>query len=108
MEVRGDAERFPLVGPLVGALLEVLARSIGARRVLELGSGFGYSAAWWLRGLGEGGEVVLTEGDPARAQAGTAYLERLGHRGRFRYVVGDAVGALDRESGPFDVVFCDL
>ena len=52
--------------------------------------------------------MVLTDGDPDNAARGTAYLERLGHRGRFRYVVGDAIEALEREAGPFDVVFCDI
>jgi predicted O-methyltransferase YrrM len=108
MEAYGRERRFPLVGPAVGALLEVLARSIGARTVFEAGSGYGYSAAWWLRGLPPDGRVVLTDTDPRNAARGTTYLERLGHRGRFRWVVGDALEALAREPGPFDVVFCDV
>jgi caffeoyl-CoA O-methyltransferase len=108
MEARGARDGFPLVGPAVGALLEVLARAVGARRVLELGSGFGYSAAWWLRGMPSDGEVVLTEDDPALAKDGAAYLDRLGHRGRHAYVLGDAVESLGRATGTFDVVFCDL
>lgn len=108
MEAHGAAHRFPLVGPAVGSLLEVLARGIRAKTVFEMGSGFGYSAAWWLRALPADGTVILTDGDPDNAARGTAYLDRLGHRGRFRYVVGDALQALDREAGPFDVVFCDI
>ena len=108
MEAYGAERRFPLVGPAVGSLLEVLARSIRARRVFEMGSGFGYSAAWWLRALPADGSVVLTDGDAANAARGTAYLDRLGHAGRFRYVVGDAIEALSREKGDFDVVFCDI
>ena len=108
MEAYGAARRFPLVGPAVGAFLEVLGRAVSARTVFEMGSGFGYSAAWWLRALPPEGTVVLTDGDPKNAALGTAYLHRLGHRGRFRYVVGDALVALERESGPFDVVFCDI
>jgi predicted O-methyltransferase YrrM len=108
MEAYGRDRRFPLVGPAVGALLELLARAVGAKTVFEAGSGFGYSAAWWLRGLPPEGRVVLTDLDPGNAARGTAYLERLGHRGRFRWVVGDAIAALEREPGPFDVVFCDV
>jgi predicted O-methyltransferase YrrM len=108
MEAKAAAESFPIVGPAVGSLLEVLARSVAARRVLELGSGYGYSAAWWLRGMEPGGEIVLTEGDPARARMGTAFLERLGWRGRFRYVVGNALDCLAHRAGPYDVVFCDI
>jgi predicted O-methyltransferase YrrM len=112
MEEYGAGRRFPLVGPAVGSLLEVLARSIGARRVFELGSGFGYSAAWWLRAMTpaaeDGGQVVLTDLDAENARRGGAYLTRLGHAGKFRYEVGDALEAFAREDGPFDVVFCDV
>ena len=52
MERLGAERDFPIVGPQVGRLLEVLARSCGATRVLELGSGFGYSAVWFLRAVG--------------------------------------------------------
>ena len=52
MERIGAERNFPIVGPQVGRLLETLARACGARRVLELGSGFGYSAYWFLRAVG--------------------------------------------------------
>jgi predicted O-methyltransferase YrrM len=108
MEEHGRARRFPLVGPAVGALLEVLARSVGARRVLELGSGFGYSAAWFLRGMPRDGTVVLTDFEEENARRGSAWLDRMGFRGRFRYEVGDALEALRGAEGPLDVVFCDM
>jgi caffeoyl-CoA O-methyltransferase len=108
MEAYAKERRFPIVGPAVGALLEVLARAISARRVFELGSGFGYSAAWWLRGLPADGTVVVTDLDAENVARGTGYLDRLGHRGRYRYVREDAVAALRRERGPFDVVYCDI
>ena len=76
--------------------------------LLELGSGFGYSAAWWLRGMPPDGTVVLTDLDPDLVARGTAHLERLGHRGRFRYAVGEAIETLRRAHGPFDVVYCDV
>src|SRR5881409_3262098 len=52
MEAHADTIDFPAVGRLVGPLLELLARGIGARRVFELGSGFGYSAYWFARAVG--------------------------------------------------------
>jgi caffeoyl-CoA O-methyltransferase len=108
MEEAARERGFPIVGPAVGALLEVLARAVGARRVFELGSGFGYSAAWFLRALPPDGTVVLTDLSAENAREGASRLDRLGHAGRYRYAVGDAVEALRREPGPFDVVFCDL
>src|SRR5689334_10716983 len=69
------AERgFPIVGRATGRFLEVAARSIGARRVMELGSGYGYSAYWFARAVGEQGEIVCTDGDPANAERAQQYL----------------------------------
>src|ERR1041384_3009178 len=61
MEEMARARRFPIVGPLVGRLLEVLTRSIGARRIFELGSGYGYSALHFARAAGAGSSVHCTE-----------------------------------------------
>src|ERR671922_2639228 len=68
MEAEGEARGFPIVGRQVGVTLELLARSIGARRVVELGSGFGYSAYWFARAVGPGGEVICTDSDPENAK----------------------------------------
>src|SRR5439155_18220472 len=67
LEMEADARErgFPIIGRMVGVAIEILARSIGARRVFELGSGYGYSAYWFARAVGQGGEVHLTDGDPA-------------------------------------------
>jgi len=108
MEAEGAARGFPIVGRAVGVTLELFARSIGARRVMELGSGFGYSAYWFARGVGEGGEVHCTEGDPANAAAAERYLTEAGLRDRVTYHVGDAVEQMAAIEGEFDVVFCDI
>ncbi|MGH2651939.1 MAG: O-methyltransferase, partial [Actinomycetota bacterium] len=47
MEAEAEANGFPIIGRIVGVTVEVLVRSVGARRVFELGSGFGYSAYWF-------------------------------------------------------------
>ena len=49
MEAEGKERGFPIIGRLVGVTVELLARSVGAARVFELGSGFGYSAYWFSR-----------------------------------------------------------
>jgi len=108
MEAEGARRHFPIVGRTVGVTLELLARSIEARRVFELGSGFGYSAYWFARAVGEDGEVHCTDGDPANERAAAAYLARAGLWGRVRYHVGDAVTALGETDGSFDVVYCDI
>jgi len=110
LEMEAEAERrgFPAVGRMVGVSLELLARSIGARRVFELGSGFGYSAYWFARAVGEGGEVHCTEGDAANVDQGRAFLERAGLGDRVRWHVGDALTSFEGVDGDFDVVFVDM
>lgn len=108
MERIGTERNFPIVGPQVGRLLEVLARAVRARNVLELGSGFGYSAFWFLRAVGPTGRVILTEGSAQRASEAETFLSRAGFAGRFRIEVGSALDIAGPLEGPFDVVFNDI
>jgi predicted O-methyltransferase YrrM len=108
MEQEARERGFPIVGRNVGVTLEVLARSVGARTVVELGSGFGYSAYWFSRAVGAGGEVHCTDGDPDNEGKALAYLGRAGLDGPIRYHVGDAVERLASLEPPFDVVYNDV
>lgn len=108
MEAEGAARGFPIVGRTVGVTLEVLARSVGARRVMELGSGFGYSGYWFARAVGPGGEVHCTDGDPANVEAGRSYLDRAGLGDRVMWHAGEALATFATLDGEFDVVFSDI
>ncbi len=108
MEARAREHGFPIVGRAVGRFLELAARAIGARRVMELGSGYGYSAYWFARAVGPDGEVVCTDSDPDNAALAADYLGRAGLGERVRYRVGDALEGFGAESGDFDVVYCDV
>jgi caffeoyl-CoA O-methyltransferase len=108
MEAEGKERDFPIVGRNVGVTLEVLARSVGARRVMELGSGFGYSAYWFARAVGVGGEVHCTDGDPDNAAKAETYLSRADLWDRVTYHVGDAVEQLATLEGTFDIVYDDI
>ena len=108
MEALAEERDFPIVGRLVGVTLELLARAIGARRVLEMGSGYGYSAYWFARAVGTGGEVDMTEGDPANLDRAIDYLSRAGFTDRVHPWVGDALEIIDSLPGEFDVIFCDI
>jgi predicted O-methyltransferase YrrM len=110
LEMEAEAERrdFPAVGRVVGTTLEVLARAVGAGRVFELGSGFGYSAYWFARAVGEGGEVHCTENDPQNVEAGQAWLGRAGFGSRVEWHTGDALASFAAVEGEFDVVFVDI
>lgn len=108
MEALAKERSFPIVGRVVGATLEMLARAIRARRVFELGSGYGFSAYWFSRAVGEGGEVTLTDLDPDNARQAEEYLTRAGLWGPCRFMVSDAVTALAATQGEFDIVYCDV
>lgn len=108
MEAEARERRFPIVGRNVGVTLEVLARSTGARRVVELGSGFGYSAYWFSRAVGDEGEVHCTDGDPRNEEKALDYLRGAGLEGPIRYHVGDAVEQLAHLDAPFDIVYNDV
>jgi caffeoyl-CoA O-methyltransferase len=108
MESLAKERDFPIVGRTVGVTLEVLARAIGARRVLEMGSGYGYSAYWFARAVGPEGEVHMTEGDAGNQEKAVAYLEGADLAGRVRSHVGNALDIIEELDGEFDVVFCDI
>ncbi len=108
MEAEAEERRFPIINRLVGVTVELVARSIGARRVFELGSGYGYSAYWFSRAVGESGEIHCTDTDPANEPKALEYLARAGLARPIRWHIGDALETFGAVEGQFDVVFCDI
>jgi len=110
MERRAAETDFPIVGPASGWLCYQVARMIGARRVCELGSGFGYSTAWFARAVREngGGEVHHVVWDPGLSADARRYLDALGFGDLVAYHVGEAVQALGEMEGNFDLIFNDI
>jgi hypothetical protein len=80
MELLAAERSFPIVGPQVGQLLGVLAASVSAERVIELGSGFGYSAYWFARAVGPGGQVIRWRPRLARSSSAAASRTASGSR----------------------------
>ena len=108
MEALARERKFPIVGPLVGRLLLVLSRTIGARRVFELGSGYGYSALFFARAVGEGGEVHCTELSAENVGLAEGFLRRAGVWERIVYYREEATAALARIGGTWDLVYNDI
>lgn len=108
MEALARRRDFPIVGPVVGRALEVMARAAGARRVFELGSGYGYSAYFFARAVGEGGEVHCTELSAGNVALAQGFLERAGLWDRVTYHQAEARAALRRVGGTWDVVYNDI
>ena len=108
MEALGRERRFPIVGPLVGRHLMVLARAIGARRVFELGSGYGYSALHFAQAVGPSGEVHCTDLSEENVRLAEGFLRRAGVWERVTYHREDAATALRRVGGTWDIVYNDI
>lgn len=108
MEALAEAEGFPIIGRLCGRALEVMARAIGARRIFEMGSGFGYSAYWFARATGTDGEIHLTDMDPDNEKKALDFLGRAGLDAPIQYHVANAFDAFAETDGDFDIVYCDI
>jgi predicted O-methyltransferase YrrM len=110
METYAASRRFPIVGPVVGRLFYLLTRLAGARRVFELGSGFGYSTAWFAMAVRDngGGEVHHVVWDETLSKQAREYLGRLGLADVVRFAVNEAVAELRGSPGEFDVIFNDI
>ncbi len=110
MEAHARETNFPIIGPASGQLCYQLARLTGARRVFELGSGFGYSTAWFARAVREngGGEVHHVVWDDELSRRARGHLAALGYADLVRYHVSEAVEALRASDGPFDLIFNDI
>lgn len=110
MEAEAARTGFPIIGPAAGHFCYLLSRLVQARSVFELGSGFGYSTAWFARAVLEngGGTVHHTVWDRALSDRARDHLERLGLGAVVRYRVAEAVQALQEAEGLFDVIFNDI
>jgi len=107
MQARGARERIPILDAQSGALLHVLARAIGARRVVEVGTAIGVSTLQLARALPAGGELVSFEIDPERHAAAQAYVERDGLAAEVDLRLQDARTGLAELQGLFDLAFLD-
>jgi predicted O-methyltransferase YrrM len=119
MEEHARQHDFPIIGPVSGQACYQIARLIKARRIFELGSGFGYSTAWFARAVqencdearaGEGPscEVHHVVWDEELSQRAQRHLSALGYADLVHYHIGEAVAELRRSSGGFDIVFNDI
>lgn len=110
MEAYAQEQRFPILGPACGYVCYQLARMVSARRIYELGSGFGYSTAWFAQAVQEngGGEVHHVVWDEKLSQQARVHLNALGYSEIVHYTLGEAVGSLNETQGEFDIIFCDI
>ncbi|MBI5823652.1 MAG: O-methyltransferase [Chloroflexi bacterium] len=110
MEAYAEKNDFPIIGPVCGYYCYQLARMIKAQSIFELGSGYGYSTAWFAKALKEngGGVVHHTVWDEELSKSARRHLVRLGSDALVQYHVSEAVEALRKTDGPFDIIFNDI
>jgi predicted O-methyltransferase YrrM len=108
IEAQGVGDGWPIVGAAEGSLLHVLARSIRATRILELGTAIGYSGTWLARALADGGELVTVEHSADTAGIARRNFEKTGVAPRVKLLVGHAQTLLRELKGPFDFIFNDI
>lgn len=90
-----------------GKLLNLLARTMGARRILEIGTLGGYSAIWLARSLPAGGRLITLEYSPKHAEVARANLARAGLAEVAEVRVGPGLELMPSLTGPFDFFFID-
>ncbi|RJL33455.1 O-methyltransferase [Bailinhaonella thermotolerans] len=106
---RGAEVGAPPVLPGGGSALRFLAASIGARSVVEIGTGCGISGIWLLRGMRPDGTLTSVDVEPEHQRlAREAYAEAGFAGSRVRLIAGRALDVLPRlADGVYDLVFCD-
>ena len=107
MEAYAAEHRVPIADREVALFLEITARAINAKRVLEIGMAIGYSVVHLARGMADGGLMVTIEPNDEMIRASEGYLERAGLRNRVRIERGQALEVIPRLTDTFDLLFID-
>lgn len=112
LTARANAERIGGAVPvaaLTGATLRFLASAIGARAVVEIGTGFGASGVWLLRGMRPGSVLTSVDTEPEHHRLAREVFATAGFAAsRYRLITGRALEVLPRlADSAYDMVFCD-
>lgn len=109
LEQEAVFERIPIVGPVVGELLYILARAVQAKNILELGTATGYSTIYLARGCqAEGGRVITLEWDNIMAARARSNFAKAKVADRIEVRVGDALKLMAEMTESFDFIFMDI
>lgn len=110
MEEIAAKNNFPIIGPACGYYCYQLARMIDAKQIFELGSGYGYSTAWFAKAVREsgGGVVHHTVWDDKLSTQAQRHLGALGYTDLVQFHNAEAVETLRQTQGPFDIIFNDI
>jgi predicted O-methyltransferase YrrM len=109
LEKRAHDHGLPLIGPVQGEFLYLLAKSMDAREALEIGTVTGYAAMWLMRAVAPaGGRLTAIERDSERFKLARDYVTRAGFGDRLLIHQGEWFSVLETLDGPFDLIFLDI
>lgn len=107
MEAYAAVHRVPIADREVALFLEITARAINAKCILEVGMAIGYSVVHLVRGMAAGGVLVTIDPSDEMIRAAEGYLERAGLRNRVRIERGKALDVIPHLTETFDLLFID-
>lgn len=107
MEAHAEVNRVPIADREVALFLEITARAISARKVLEIGMAIGYSVIHLLRGMHADGQVVTIEPDEEMIMRASEYLRLAGMSERVRIERGCALDVIPKLNDTFDLIYLD-
>ncbi len=108
MEALAEEKEFPIIGPQVGKFLYQITKISGARKIFELGSGFGYSALWFGKALPLDGMIVCTDKSTDNYSIARKFFDRGLNHLKIRYEVGDSLEILKNQDDKFDIILNDI
>lgn len=109
MESYAEKEDFPIIGPVVGHLLSFFTQLIRPTKILELGSGFGYSAYYFAKHSDDDTEIICTDGDKDNESRLFNYFNNTSYSKKITYKLGNALEVIDEfTEGEFDIIFNDI
>jgi len=108
LEQVAKSRHVPIIGPLVGKFLHILARTSRAKRILEIGTAIGYSAIWFgLAVKQQKGRVITIEIDQNTAKEARRNIARAGLQKTVEVINGDGMKVIPKLKGKFDIIFID-
>jgi caffeoyl-CoA O-methyltransferase len=109
LEQEALQEEIPIIGPVVGELLNLLARVTRSEKILELGTATGYSGIYLARALTHSnGRLVTIDNDAQKASRAEANFKRAGVDQLVEIIVGEALEVLAKMDEQFDLIFLDV
>ncbi|UCE14173.1 MAG: O-methyltransferase [Candidatus Heimdallarchaeota archaeon] len=107
MESYAKEQEFPIIGALVGRLLSHYTQLIDAKRILELGSGYGYSAIYFSKAASDDAEIICTDTSEENKSMAISYFQRLAIT-NVKFIVGDGLEVINQLKGDFDIIYNDV